>query len=95
MNNAPYGKTIENVARRTDIRLLNDKDKVRKLAQKPHSSTSECSMDMWHRRTSRSRLRPQKSCNNRRRWLGLRCESSITSSTSHSPTAFAYENTAN
>ena len=24
MNNAPYGKTIKNVARRTDIRLLND-----------------------------------------------------------------------
>ena len=24
MNNAPYVKTIENVARRTDIRLLND-----------------------------------------------------------------------
>ena len=24
MNNAPYGKTIENVAQRTDNRLLND-----------------------------------------------------------------------
>ena len=33
MNNAPYGKTIENVARRTDIRLLNDMEKVRKLAE--------------------------------------------------------------
>ena len=29
MNNAPYGKTIENVARRTDIRLLNDMEKAR------------------------------------------------------------------
>ena len=36
MNNAPYWKTIENVARRTDIRLLNDMEKARKLAEKPH-----------------------------------------------------------
>ena len=30
MNYAPYGKTIENVARRTDIRLLNDMEKARR-----------------------------------------------------------------
>ena len=36
MNNAPYGKTIENVARRTDIRLLNDIEKAQRLAEKPH-----------------------------------------------------------
>ena len=36
MNNAPYGKTIENVARQTDIRLLNDIEKARRLAEKPH-----------------------------------------------------------
>ena len=36
MNNAPYGKTIENVARRTDIRLLNDMEMARKLAEKLH-----------------------------------------------------------
>ena len=36
MNNAPYGKTIENVARCTDIRLLNDMEKARRLAKKPH-----------------------------------------------------------
>ena len=36
MNNAPYGKTIDNVARRTDIKLLNDMEKGRKLAEKPH-----------------------------------------------------------
>ena len=36
MNNAAYGKTIENVARRTDICLLNDMEKTRRLAGKPH-----------------------------------------------------------
>ena len=36
MNNAPYWKTIENVARGTDIRLLNDMQKARRLAEKPH-----------------------------------------------------------
>ena len=36
MNNAQYGKTIENVARRTDIRLLNDMEKARKLAEMQH-----------------------------------------------------------
>ena len=36
MNNAPYGKTIDNVARRIDLRLLNDMEKARSLAEKPH-----------------------------------------------------------
>ena len=36
MNNAPYGKTIENVARRTDIRLLNDMETAQRLAETPH-----------------------------------------------------------
>ena len=36
MNNAPYGKTIEKVARRTDIRLLNYMEKARRLAESPH-----------------------------------------------------------
>ena len=36
MNNAPYGKTIENVARRTDIRLLNHMEKARRFSEKPH-----------------------------------------------------------
>ena len=36
MNNSPYKKTIENVARQTDIRLLNDMEKARRFAEKPH-----------------------------------------------------------
>ena len=36
MNNAPYGKTIGNVARRSDIRLLNDMEKARRIAEKPN-----------------------------------------------------------
>ena len=36
MNNAPYGQTIENVARHKDIRLLNDMEKARRLAKMPH-----------------------------------------------------------
>ena len=35
INNAPYGKTIKNVARRTNIRLLNDMEKAQRLADKP------------------------------------------------------------
>ena len=33
MNNAPYGKTIEKVARQSNIRLLNDMEMARKLAE--------------------------------------------------------------
>ena len=33
MNNSPYGKTIENAARRSDIRLLNNLEEARKLAE--------------------------------------------------------------
>ena len=36
MNNAPYKKTIANVARRTNIRLLDDMEEARRLAKKPH-----------------------------------------------------------
>ena len=36
MNDVPYGKTIENVGRRTDIRLLNDETQAYRLPEKPH-----------------------------------------------------------
>ena len=36
MNHFPYGKSIENAARRSDICLLNDPEEARKLAEKPH-----------------------------------------------------------
>ena len=36
MNNAPYGKTIKNVARLTDIRMLNDMEKTQRFAEEPH-----------------------------------------------------------
>ena len=37
INTSPYKKTIENVVRRTDIRLLYDMEKRQKLAKKLHS----------------------------------------------------------
>ena len=35
INNAPYGKTIENVAKRTNIKVLTDMEKARRMAEKP------------------------------------------------------------
>ena len=43
MNNSPYGKTIENVAKRVDIRILtsNEEERARKLSEKPHCTRFE------------------------------------------------------
>lgn len=44
MNLASFGKTIENVSKRSDIRLLIDADKMRKLAEQPHCIACVCSL---------------------------------------------------
>ena len=49
MNNAPYEKTIENLAGRTDIRLLNDMEKSRRFTDKPHFVTSAYLIARWRR----------------------------------------------
>lgn len=36
MNNSSYGKTCENLKKRSDIRLSNNEQKVRELVEKPH-----------------------------------------------------------
>ena len=41
MNNAPFRKTIENLVKRSDIRLYAEKEKARKFAEKPQS------IDFW------------------------------------------------
>ena len=53
MNNAPYGKTIENVARRTDIRLLNEIEKTWRFAESRTVWTSACLMARLRRLRSK------------------------------------------
>ena len=39
MNNSVFGKTMENIRNRVDIRLVNDRRKTEKLAAKPNFKT--------------------------------------------------------
>ena len=36
MNNSVFGKTIENIRNRVDVKLVNDKEKAKKLTAKPN-----------------------------------------------------------
>ena len=36
MTNSVFGKTMENIRKRVDVRLVNDREKARKLASKPN-----------------------------------------------------------
>ena len=67
MNNGPYWNTIENVARRIDNRLLNDMEKARKLAKKPHCVNFRVLDGQVVSRRSKYRPRLQKGSNSRRR----------------------------
>ena len=53
MNNVPYGQTIENVARRTDIRLLNDMEKCGDWLKSRTVLTSACWMGRLRRLRSK------------------------------------------
>ena len=57
MNNAPYGKSIENVARRTDFRLFNNIEKARKLAEKPNCVDFGVFDGHWRSRISNYRIK--------------------------------------
>jgi len=42
MNNSVFGKTMENIENRVDIKLVTDKEKARKLPAKPNYHHCTC-----------------------------------------------------
>ena len=94
MNNALDKKTIENVAPRTNIRLLYNIKKARNLAVKRKCvkfRVFDCLMAPADKQVESVAA---KNSDSRKRWLKLKCESSITLSTSCSPMASACCSTA-
>ena len=89
MNNAPYGKTIENVPRRTDIRLLNDMKKARRLAEKPHCVDFRVFDGKVAPPEEQVKAAVAEEQQLQEALVGIRCGSSVTLSTSRSPMASA------
>ena len=89
MNNAPYGTTIENVVRRTDIQIVNDMEKARKLTEKPHCVVFRVFDGQLAPTEEQMEIVVAEEEQQQKALLELRCESSITSLTSCSPTASA------
>ena len=47
INNAPYWKTIENVVKRTNIKVLPDMENSRRMAESTHASIFGGSIQTW------------------------------------------------
>ena len=49
MNNSVFGKTMENIRNRVDVKLVSDRKKAEKLSAKPNFSIVQYSMKIWLR----------------------------------------------
>ena len=94
MNNALYGKTIENVARRTDIRLLNDMENAQRLAEKSHCVDFRVFDGQVAPPEEQVAAAVAEEQQQQEALVGIRCISLITLSTSRSPMVSACWSTA-